>query len=404
MKRWKKLLLVLLLAVLLSQIPFAYRRYRLGRLHAAIQLVNSQRAPETGDSRFAEYKGVVHVHSFLGGHSNGNFEDIIAAAKSNQLNFVVLTEHTSDDFNTAAMTLKGSHAGILFVNGNEVSAINSDRLLLLPGDESTDAGPKLTTQEVISKAKSKASLAIVAYPQDFKSWDASGYDGVEVYNVYTNARQIKPLVMFFDGLWSFRSYPELLFANFYRRPAENLNKWDQAMLAKGRRLVAIAGNDAHANVGISLIDSSGNRLLGLQLDPYERSFRLVRVHVLVPKEKPLSSESLQEALANGHCFIGFDLFGDTTGFSFTGSNGIENKIQGDEIGLQTEVRLTVNTPVPGRIVLLKDGQQIQEENGIKRKDFAVNEKGSYRVEVYLPQLPAPVGEQPWIISNPIYVR
>ena len=297
MKRWKKLLLGLLLAVLLSQIPFAYRRYKLGRLHSAIQLLNSQRAPETRDSSFAEYKGVVHVHSFLGGHSNGNFEDIIAAAKSNQLDFVVMTEHTSDDFNTAAMTLKGLHAGILFINGNEAGATNSDRLLLLPGDESADAGSKLSTQDIISKAKSKGSLALVAYPQDFKSWDASGYDGVEVYNVYTNARQIKPLIMFFDGLWSFRSYPDLLFANFYRRPTENLKKWDEAIAATGRRLVAIAGNDAHANVGVSLNDSSGKTLLGLQLDPYERSFHLVRVHVLIPKDKPLTSETLLEALA-----------------------------------------------------------------------------------------------------------
>lgn len=404
MKRWKKLLLVLLLAVIVSQIPFAYRRYKLGRLHAAIQVVNSERASEISGSSFVEYKGVVHVHSFLGGHSSGNFEDIITAAKSNQLNFVVLTEHTSGDFNTAAMTLKGMHAGILFINGNEASATNSDRLLLLPGDESQDAGAKLTTQEIISRARARGSLAVVAYPQEFKSWEASGYNGVEVYNVYTNARQIRPLVMFFDGIWSFRSYPDLLFANFYRRPVENLRKWDEAIAVTGRRLVATAGNDAHANVGVSLIDSSGKTLLGLQLDPYERSFHLVRLHLLIPKDQPLTSETLQEAFANGHCFIGFDLFGDTTGFSFSGSSGIENKIQGDEIKLQQEVRLTADTPVRSRIVLFKDGTPIQEEVGVTRKDFVVNEKGSYRVEVYLPQLPHPVSDQPWIISNPIYVR
>ena len=414
MKRWKKLLLGLLLAVLLSQIPFAYRRYQLGKLYSAIQRLDSQRVPESPDSSFAEYTGVAHVHSFLGGHSHGSFEDIIAAAKSNQLNFVVLTEHTSDDFNTAAMTLKGLHAGVLFINGNEVSSTNSERLLLFPGDESAsqpsavgtlaEARTHPTTQDIISKAKSKGSLAVVAYPQDFKTWDASGYDGVEVYNVYTNARQIKPLIMFFDGLWSFRSYPDLLFANFYRRPSENLKKWDEAITATGRRLVALAGNDAHANVGVSLIDSSGKTLLGLQLDPYERSFHLVRVHVLIAKDKSLNSDTLLEALANGHCFIGFDLFGDTSGFSFSGSNGIENKIQGDEIGLQQGVRLKANTPVPGRIVLLKDGNPIQDESGVRQKEFVVNEKGTYRVEVYLPQLPQPAGDQPWIISNPIYVR
>jgi len=408
MKRWKKFLLGLLLVVLLSQLPFAYRRYKLGRLHAAIQQLNSERTIQTHESAFAEYKGVAHVHSFLGGHSNGNFEDIIGAAKSNQLDFVVMTEHTSNDFNTAAMTLKGSHAGILFINGNEVSATNSDRWLILPGDEKADypAAPptKGITQDTSSEAGLPRFISLVAYPQEFKGWDAGGYDGVEVYNVFTNARQIKPAVMFFDSLWALHSYPDLLFTSFYRRPAENLKKWDEAIATTGRRLVATAGNDAHANIGVSLIDSSGKTLLGLQLDPYERSFRLVRIHVLIPKEKPLNSETLLEALRDGHCFIGFDVFGDTTGFSFSASNGIENKIQGDEMAMQREVRLNASSPVTSRIVLLKDGQPIQDESGTRQKEFVIAEKGSYRVEVYLPQLGAPVGDQPWIISNPIYVR
>jgi hypothetical protein len=34
----------------------------------------------------------------------------------------------------------------------------------------------------------------------------------------------------------------------------------------------------------------------------------------------------------------------------------------------------------------------------------VSERGVYRVEVYLPQLGKPVGDKPWIISNPIYVK
>jgi hypothetical protein len=403
MKRWKKLLLILLILVLLSQIPFAYRRYKLGRLNAAIQQLNSERVLTGANTDLVEYKGVIHVHSFLGGHSTGNFQEIIAAAKSNQLNFVVMTEHTSENFNTAAMTVKGMHAGVLFVNGNEVSGTSSDRLLLLPGDESEDAGKRSSTPEVIAKAKSKGLLAFVAYPQDFKSWDQSGYDGVEVYNVYTNTLQINPLVMFFDGLWSYRSYSDLLFANFYRRPTENLRQWDQATTT-GRKLAAIAGNDAHSNVGISLRDDSGKTLLGLKLDPYQRSFRLVRVHVLVPKNKALDAESLLAAIAAGHSFIGFDLFCETSGFSFSASNGTENKIQGDEISVTKDVKLTVKTPVASRIVLLKDGTAIQDETGINRKDYAVAEKGIYRVEVYLPQLPKPAGDQPWIISNPIYVR
>lgn len=403
MKRWQKLFLVLLVLIICSQIPFAYRRYRLGRLRDAIQQLNSQRQPKP-DEKFVEYKGVVHVHSFLGGHSAGNFEEIIAAAKQTQLDFVVMTEHTSANFNTAAMTLKDVHGGVLFINGNEVSTPTKERLLILPGDETANLPEGSPIADVLARTKARTALALVAYPEEFKTWNAPGYDGVEVYNVYTNAKHINPLVMFFDGLWSYRSYPDLLFATFYVRPANSLERWDEAISTTGRRLVATAGNDAHANVGVSLNDASGKTVVGFKADPYERSFRLVQMHVLLANGERLNSASLLQAFAAGHCFIGFDLFGDTTGFRFTARNGNDQKIQGDEIAVNNGVTLSIQLPVSARVVLLKDGKTVSNEPGIKEKDYAVTEKGSYRVEVYLPQLPGPVSNQPWIISNAIYVR
>jgi hypothetical protein len=411
LNRWKKSLLALLVLVLFSQIPFAYRRYKLGRLHAAIQQLDSQRVVAQANDGLAEFKGVVHVHSFLGGHSTGNFEEIIAAAQNNQLNFVVMTEHPAKNFNTAEMTLRGQHGGVLFISGNEVRTATGDRLLLIPGDAKAGSDDQWSTQEVLSRRAS--GLAFVAYPEEFKSWETTSYNGIEVYNVYTNARQINPLVMFFDGVWSYRSHPDLLFANFYRRPAESLKKWDELINQNGKRLVATSGNDSHANVGISVNDSSGKILLGLKLDPYERSFRLVRLHVLADERSllngqlsfpPLDEGMLLSGISAGHCFIGFDLFGDTTGFRFTAHDGDENRIMGDEIKLEDQVSLNVSVPVPARVLLLKDGVQIQEAKGVNRMDFVAKEKGSYRVEVYLPQLQKPTSEQPWIISNPIYVR
>lgn len=408
MKRWKKLLIVLLALVLLSQIPFANRRYRLGRLHAAIQQLNSQRSPVADNTGELEFKGVVHVHSSLGGHSTGNFAEIIAAAQSNQLDFVVMTEHPSPLFNTADLTLKGEHGGVLFVNGNEVRTADGDRLLVMPGDALAADDNRVSTQAALSRRPN--ALAIVAYPEEFKSWGTSGYNGIEVYNVYTNARRINPLVMFSDALWSYRSYPDLLFANFYERPSENLSRWDDQIRQTGKRLVATAGNDAHANIGLSLNDSSGKTLLGFRLDPYARSFGLVRMHVLVPPPLdgqmsfPRDGALLLGAISAGHCFIGFDLFGDTTGFRFTARDNDEDRVMGDEIKLEDEVQLKVSLPVNGRIVLLKDGGVVQDLREVSKLDFVAREQGSYRVEVYLPQLPKPAGDQPWIISNPIYVK
>ena len=129
----RKILIVIVGLIIVSQLPFAYRHYRLRRLSNTIQQLATQRLSPSNDSEFADYQGVIHVHSSLGGHSTGNFAELIAAAKANQLDFVIMTEHPQQDFDTAAMTLNGMHAGVLFLNGNEVATSNGDRLLLIPG-------------------------------------------------------------------------------------------------------------------------------------------------------------------------------------------------------------------------------------------------------------------------------
>lgn len=404
MSRWKKLFLVLLVLLVVLQIPFVYRRYKLGRLNAHIQQVNSQRVVEPATD-LVEYTGVVHVHSFLGGHSKGGFKEIISAAQANKLDFVVMTEHVLQEFDTGAMTLKGTHGGVVFINGNEI-ATESGRWLTIPENELEMLGA-INTPEEIARRPERKVFPVVAYPEEFRAWETDGYKGVEVYNVYTNAREINPIAMFFDGLWSYRSYPHLLFANFYRRPSTNLKLWDQAISGTGRKLVAFAGNDAHANIGFELTDSSGKKLLGLNLDPYERSFRLVRMHVVTKPavdEAAVTPGRLLTAITAGNCFIGYDIFGDTTGFRYTAHDDNESKIMGDEITLEGEVRLNVRLPVTGRIVLFKDGAIIRDAADISSLEFVTKERGSYRVEAYLPQLGKPVGDQPWIISNPIYVR
>ncbi|HEY2962586.1 MAG TPA: hypothetical protein VGJ37_09245 [Pyrinomonadaceae bacterium] len=373
----KKILIAVVIVVILAQVPFVYRRYKLRKLSAAIQQINSELAKSPPPDH--EYIGVVHVHSFLGGHSSGSFQEIIDAAKANKLNFVIMTEHTEKDFDTAAMTLKDFHGEVLFVNGNETAGANGDRVLALPN-----------------------KVSIAAYPEEFKNWDTPGLSGVEIYNVYSNTRRANPVMAFFDVLWSHRAYPDLLFALYYERPSESLKKWDQ--LLAHNKLTATAGNDAHANIGVSLQDSSGKTLAGIQLDPYATSFRLVRMHVTTPDAKVLVPEQLLDAIKAGHCFIGFDLFGDTSGFTFEAGTSSEKKSQGDEIRLEGQTRLRIHTPIATRIVLFKDGSPILNESGITTKEVPVTERGVYRVEVYLPQIEQIIGEQPWIISNPIYVR
>jgi hypothetical protein len=165
--------------------------------------------------------------------------------------------------------------------------------------------------------------------------------------------------------------------------------------------VAVAGNDAHSNVGLSLNDATGEQLIGLRLDPYERSFRTVRTHVLIKKDLALSRESLLDALSHGHCYLSFDLFNDASGFDFRIRDA--DKIMGDEAPWISQLRFQVQSPLPARIVMLKKGDVIDQKSGTIA-EFSPDGPGVYRVELYLDSLPAPVKGQPWVISNPIYVR
>lgn len=171
-------------------------------------------------------------------------------------------------------------------------------------------------------------------------------------------------------------------------------------MSSGRKSVAIAGNDAHSNVGLSVNDASGKQWLGVKLDPYERSFRVVRTHVLIKKDKGLTRESLLEAISQGHCYISFDLFGEAKGFAFAPEGTVAN-IMGDNTPLDSG-HLRAAAPYACRFVLFKDGVVAGEQSGTA-VEFSINGPGTYRVEAYLDSLPAPGGGQPWIISNPVYV-
>ena len=404
MKRLKKIALVLFVLLLVTQAPFAYRRYRLGRLGAAVDALNAAREALPADDPFDEYAGVFHIHSSLGGHSTGRLEEIVHAARDERLAFVVMTEHPSPHFNTAEATLRGVHEGILFLNGSELVASDGGRLFVVPGFAPPMQNPPL--RDLAARAKSEGRLAVVGYPEEVRDLAASEYEGIEVYNLYTNAKRINYATLLFDGLWSYWGRPELLFARFYERPGDNLRRWDEVNASGARRAYAFAGNDAHANVGLSFREQTGEEVFGVKLDPYERSFRLFRNHVLLEKGRRLDAESLLAALRAGRSFIAFDLFGDANGFRFTADNGGERRTMGEEIQLPASgaIKLIVHLPVRCRTVFFRDGQLAAEVKDASLAEFSADRKGVYRVEVYLDQLGGLLDGKPWIISNPIFVR
>lgn len=404
MKLWKKILLVFLAILLLVQIPFIYRRFQIGNLAEKINSLNAQRKTiENPD--FKEYKGVIHAHTSLGGHSTGTFEELISGANANNLDFVLMTEHTTETFDSSALTLNGVYGTTLFVGGHEANTASGDRFLLVPGSAESFADARLETAPFLEKYHAQKKLALITYPEKFKTW-SSDFDGVEVFSLHTNAKRANVFYAVFDLIWSYSAYPDLTIADYFERPAENLQKFDE--IAAQKKSLLFAGSDAHSNIGFHLLgDDAQNKIINLKIDRYWIIFRLVRQHVLLEKDKPFNQENLLDALKKGHSFIGFDVLSDTGGFSFTATNGAENKIQGDEIALAGGVKLKANAPQAAKFVFFRNGEKISgtgDSLQIFEQEIEAKQAGTYRVEVYLDSLGRNFDKTPWIISNPIYVK
>lgn len=400
MKLWKKILLISLAVILLAQIPFIYNRYRFGQLHDKINRLQTEKTANT-NSNFNDYKGVIHVHTAIGGHSTGNFDELIGGAAKSDLDFVVMTEHTNALYDTSALTLQGKIGDTLFVNGQEVETA-TDRFLLLTGSADAGKANKISTADFLQTIRAQNKLAFITYPEKHKTWDAD-FDGIEVFSLHTNAKRMNPAFAALDALWSYYSYPELVLAKYFRRPDQNLKQYDE--ITKTRKSTLFAGTDAHSNIGFHLFgDDAGNKLISIKIDDYATIFRAMRNHVLIEKGESLTTETLLDALKKGRCFIGLDVLSDTGGFSFTANVGAESKQMGDEIVLTENLILKISAPQTARFVIFKNGEQVHEETSQAQISFPAKETGTYRTEIYLDSLGAPFDKMPWIISNPIYIK
>ena len=401
MKNWKRILVIVVIGIFLSQLPFIVNRIRTGMLAAKISELESSRVVHD-DMGYVDYKGAIHVHSFLGGHSTGTFEELIDGAVQNGLHFVVMTEHTSKNFDTSSKSLDGMHGNVLWLAGNEIGTTSGDRFLVIEGFRDLHSLGKLKTGEMLGRVKAKGSAAFVTYPERFASWGEE-IDGVEVFSLNSNARKMNPFLFLLDAAWSYRAYPELTLARYFARPDGELELFDS--LSRKRKISLFGGNDAHSNIGIHFGDNANHKVIDLKYDKYSTIFRLVRTHILLGKDELMTKENVLLRLKQGNSFIGFDVLGDTSGFRFYASNGIVNAIMGDELVLgQDEWSMHAHSPLPARFVLIKDGVGILESAETESIKFLPSSKGTYRVEVFLDALGPPFDKMPWIISNPIYVR
>ena len=257
-------------------------------------------------------------------------------------------------------------------------------------------------QALIGSVRRLGGLSFLAHPVDlampafgetdisWEDWDVTGFTGLELWNGFSELKTVakgKLAAIFYAFFPEFIPHGPL---------QKTLNIWDD-LLTKGQRVVAVGGSDAHAQH-----HSMGP--IHKIIFPYEYHFSTINTHTLTPT--PLTGDMASDrkmvfdALAAGHCFIGYDLPAPTRGFNFSTQSRETNGIMGDEITSQGAVTLQAKLPSRAEIRLIKDGKCIKALQG-DAITHTTDEPGAYRVEAYRQFLGRRRG---WIFSNPIYIK
>ena len=349
----------------------------------------------------SEWVGVVHVHTV---HSDGGgtLDDVAAAAREADLDFVVVSDH-----NVWAEQRWQYREGSLLIIGEEVR-VPGGHLLVIDGEDPRGRAPEWPESMLADRPRPDPAIAagdalrVVAHPQGpgrpWLIWDVRHFEAMEIWNWDTDWRNDSP----WDWL---RALPLLPFeptsalARLVDRPDSSLARWD-ALLSEAP-IAAICSVDAHARVALTK-----NRFL--PFPAYRHLFKLVRQHVLLdgnPTGDPdHDGDLVVEALRGGRGYCGFDGIADAHGLSVEVESGGTVAGLGQRVVWADGARLRVALPAigePTTLTVFRDGVVIRETSEATL-DLELFGPGVYRIEAAV-RPEALSRSLPWIFANPVFV-
>jgi len=361
------LLKFLLILLLLLQLPFLYSVCQSRQLSSYLAEVPRKDVEPTP---FRDLRGAVHVHSAAGGHSLGTYPEIIESAKQAGFHYIFLTEHPRE----SSPFVQVSDPDLVVIYGIE--------------EEREDAGRTLRNEN--SEVRILAYLDGLTVPDDVT--------GLEVFNMFESAKEAQNTFAWINWIYHQFTYEDLFFFHMLELDDSRFRTWDRT--SSRRHLAGVGGNDAHQNLGLTLQTTSGDRLFGIQVDPYLLSFRFLTNHLFVPETAKLTQETVLDALRKGSSYIAFERIADPTGFSFHAEWENQAFSMGEDVPVGSH--LVVQSPLPSLFRVIHMGRVYEELEG-RQFVLRAEEPGTYRVEVYPVAPPSLLRDTPWIISNPIYV-
>ncbi len=354
--------------------------------------------------------GILHVHG-ANSDGSGTFDDIAAAAGRAGLRFVIFTEHGDGTRAPEPPTYRG---GVLCIDAAEISTNDGHVIALdLPQTPYPLAGE---ARDVVDDIHRLGGFAIAAHPDSpkrelrWRDWDVK-VDAVEILNPDTGWRTeltengAAGKLAFARALLTYPWRGRETLAALLTNSTTAVERWSE--LTSARRVVGIAGADAHAK--ISLRDAApGDNRLSWAIPGYDTSFRVLSVHV--QPAQALSGNANDDAaqvlaaIRGGRLYAAVDGWAGPAAFEFSAANTAGTAGSGLELSPGGAVTLRVKSNAPaGYTATIWRGSEVLAADRPER-EFTIESPaavGAFRAEL---RRPGAANRPAWIYSNPIYIR
>lgn len=340
-------------------------------------------------SALRTYTGAVHIHTDRS-DGGGSLDDVIEAAKQCELNFVIITDHSTRGY--GAENLEGWRDGILVLVGEEVTTPEGHMLAFETREE---IGRVKTMEEGLEEIKRQVGTAVSIHHQLPRPAPGSGANHPPPPLPMQKADLLE--------IWSFMD--EYLARASGKGAMQSIARPDKVILGPSRKLLWQWDRELERRrlpiIGGLNVHQRKQPLLDWKVVfPYQTAFQTICTCVQTPELPSVSLRArdlVWTALREGRSYIANRSVATEKGFRFEYLGDDDRPRQmGEDCSFKPGGRMFIKVPQSAEVILRHNGQPLFWGTADEIK-FPAPMPGSYRVEVQL-------NRKLWILSNPIRLR
>lgn len=336
-----------------------------------------------------EYVGCLRVHTAYG-EGTEKLPSIVKAANQAELDFIVVTDKNSLHYNTAGM--EGFTEQTAVIVGEEIEGDCGHCLALGIKKDVSDLSSK--PDKCLKSIRDQGGFGVLCHshtPEGGKTptapkWhggDVNQFDAVEVWSFLNNWRR---------GLSAWNRKRRI------KNPLKAMTGPTEAVMSLWDEL--LQNQPTAALVSVDAFGFRRRPKSDLMAFSYRDLFGTLRMHLQIPpftRRFFEDKKTILDALRRGQGFIANDMLASARGFRFEVTREDGSIVpMGQEAMFEPSMTLRVRLPQRAQVRLITNGN-VWFSDSQESFNVELNGAGVIRLE-------ADLDENPWIISNPVYLR